>query len=180
MLNKEYIKHGIRGIPNEICSMKLLPEHFQKLYFGLIKADSLPVLRRSAGDLLKNMDVLLTQTGEAIFPKKEVSADALRGTYEEIFSNWKNKMHHAADINDTYLSLMTAASCQNFYDELFQEYKMEHFNLMKGFQINDPGKSAENFDSVMGQFRGLYEKASLPICHYDTLDEFVKDYLDDN
>ena len=178
MLNKEYIRDGILGIPKEICSMKILPERFQELYFALIKADSLPDLKKSAGDLLKRMDDLLERTGESLSPKKDVSPDALRGTYEEIFSNWKNKMHRAADLGDQYLSLITAASCQNFYDELFQEYNMEHFDLMGGFQINDPGKSADEFDSVMEQFKGLYKKISLPISQYNTIEDFIRDYLD--
>lgn len=178
MLNKEYIRHGVQGIPEEICALKILPESFQRLYFTLIKADDLPTLRKSAGDLLKNMESLVAQLEETVCPKKEISADSLRGTYEEIFSNWKNKMHHAADTGDPYLSLMTAASCQNFYDELFQEYRMEHFSLTEGFQINDLGSTAASFDQVMEKFKGLYQNVSLPVCQYNTLEEFVRDYLD--
>ncbi len=178
MLNKEYVKHGIQGIPREICSMKILPERFQELYFALIEANDLLTLKKAAEDLLKGVDALLERTGEFLSPKKEIFPDTLRGTYEEIFSNWKNKMHRAADLGDQYLSLMTAASCQNFYDELFQEYNMEHFDLMEGFQINDPGKSAAEFDSVMERFKELYKKVSLPVCQYNTIEEFVRDYLD--
>jgi predicted nucleotidyltransferase len=177
MLNKEYIRHGIQGIPREICAMKILPEGFQQLYFALITADNLPDLRRTAGELLKSMDALLEKTGESLSPKREISPDALRGTYEEVFSNWKNKMHRAASTSDAYLSLMTAASCQNLYDELAGEYPIKRFDLFREFEAGNLDGAARRFDREMGRLEELYHEVGLPVCRYDSLEEFRKDYL---
>lgn len=51
---------------------------------------------------------------DRVYSKKEILEADITGTYEEIYSNWRNKMYHAADRENTYLSLMTAASCQRF------------------------------------------------------------------
>lgn len=177
ILNKAYMKDGIQGIPRELCALKQLPNQFEELYFSLIRADNLTKLRQSARELLKNTDTLISQMEESLLPKKEISAAALCGSYEEIYSNWKNKMRRAADTDDQYLSLMTAASCQAFYDEMFQEYQMERFDLFADFDINDQSRSADCFDSVMERWRELYKTVSLPVCRYDRTEDFEKDYL---
>lgn len=45
-------------------------------------------------------------------PKKKEcpSAENLRGTYEEMYSNWKNKMAEAAGRDDVYSSFMNLLS----------------------------------------------------------------------
>ena len=178
MLNKEYVRHGVQGIPGEICALKALPEGFRELYFALVRADSLPDLRRLAGELLKSVDALLERTGESLSPKRELSPDALRGSYEEIFSNWKNKMHRAAETGDEYLSLMTAASCQGFYDELAGEYRMERLDLFREFQAGDLEGAARRFDGEMERLRGMYRQVGLPVCRYESVEEFRRGYLE--
>ena len=54
---------------------------------------------------------IITALDEAL-EKRELMPNNLFGTYEEIYSNWKNKMIHAANINSRYLSFVTMNSCQ--------------------------------------------------------------------
>ncbi|MDK0748933.1 hypothetical protein P7A58_15565, partial [Clostridium perfringens] len=63
--------------------------------------------------------------------KKEITPESIAGTYEEIVSNWRNKMYLAAQTDDAYLALMTMASCQQFYDEFATEYNVDRVRLFE-------------------------------------------------
>jgi hypothetical protein len=109
--------------------------------------------------------------------KKEMTRDGIRGTYEEIVSNWRAKMHLAAQTDDAYLALMTMASCQEFYDEFATEYNIERVRLFEGFQIDDLSRSAELFDAAMEYYRCLYIQVGEPVLSYSSIEAFEKAYL---
>ena len=76
-------------------------------------------------------------------PKKKESSSAenLRGTYEEMYSNWKNKMAEAAGRDDVYSSFMNLLSLQYMFHgiaEYLAEYEKvgicpKHFENMTEF-----------------------------------------------
>lgn len=119
MYNKAYIKRGIKRIPEEISIMEYLPVGFNELYFKLIKTESIEETKEISTMLMRTLKEFAKQMKDKAASKKVLSEADIKGTYEEIYSNWKNKMYHAADKGDTYLSLMTAASCQYFYHQMY-------------------------------------------------------------
>ena len=72
-------------------------------------------------------------------PKKKEcpSAENLRGTYEEMYSNWKNKMAEAAGRDDVYSSFMNLLSLQWMFYEIAEYEKVgirpKHFESMTEF-----------------------------------------------
>lgn len=177
MANKAYVRHGIQGIPAEITALKRLPEGFAGAYQELITAEGAEHIKEAAKSLVKGTGDFLTALRTELSPKPAVTAKELEGTYEEIFSNWRWKMHRAAQVDSPYLSLMTAASCQNYYDEFFASYGLPHFNLFSNFSVQDLSASAAEFDRVLEKFSGLYDDNGIKVCRYPGVDEFEKDYL---
>ena len=106
-----------------------------------------------------------------------IEAEALRGTHEEIHSNWRSKMYRAADEGDRYLSWMTEAATQDFYDGMAAEYDMSPVVLMVDEPNPDLLTRAHRFDDAMRRYGENYVRTNTPFCRYDTVDEFVKDYL---
>ena len=86
-------------------------------------------------------------------------------------------MHWAVQPDRFYLSLMTAASCQNYFDEFEARFYLPRFDLFSGFSTKNFSAAAETFDRVLEEFGHLYEKIGLKICRYPTLEEFEQDYL---
>jgi hypothetical protein len=156
LANKSYIHRGIRRIPEELRSMKRLPQEFWADYQQLIAANSHDDIRLCSTRLMKSVQAFVSAVNGSVTAKKELTQEAIRGTYEEIVSNWRSKIHLAAHTGDTYLALMTMASCQGFYDEFSTEYKVDRVRLFEGFQIDDLPRSAEQFDSAMEYYRSLY------------------------
>ena len=76
-------------------------------------------------------------------PKKKVlpSAENLRGTYEEMYSNWKNKMAEAAGRDDVYSSFMNLLSLQWMIHEITECIAVDDFEIMDKF---NPKKLEEN------------------------------------
>jgi len=177
MYNKAYIKRGIKRIPEEISMMKCLPIGFDKLYWKLTKAESVEVAKEISTMLMKAVKEFAKQMKDKVISKKEISEDAIKGTYEEIYSNWKNKMYHAANKNDTYLSLMTAASCQQFYDQMYSKYNIDSIDLMKNITADKLTLSAEAFDNAMEEYKKNYDRLGTEIKYYKDLNEFERKYL---
>lgn len=176
MINKTYIKLGIKRIREEIYKMEKLPDNFYQYYMKAIKADKLESVKECMTELMNSVKKYLNELENTLRVKNEIKGENIKGSYEEIYSNWKNKMHLASETKDSYLSFMTSASCQNFYDEMFEEFNINRVNLMKDFDINDLEKSENAFNMAMEQYKKLYIKTSEKIVHYDTIEEFEGDY----
>ena len=177
MLNGAYIGHGIRGIPAEICALPRLPEGFAAHYHALIEAETTEDIKREIGILLRATDKMIREVRAHVCPRKPLTSDALRGTHEEIHSNWRNKMYRAAKESDRYLSWMTEAATQDFYNEMAAEYEMPPVILMDDAPSSDLLTRAHRFDDAMRRYGENYVQTDTPFCRYDTVEEFVKDYL---
>jgi hypothetical protein len=177
LANKSYIHRGIRRIPEELRAIKRLPQEFWTDYQQLIVANSHDGIQSCATQLMKSVQDFVTTVNKPVMPKKEITQDSIRGTYEEIVSNWRSKMYLAAQTDDAYLALMTMASCQEFYDEFATEYNIDRVRLFEGFKIDDLRRSAEQFDSAMEYYRCLYNRVGEPVRSYSSIEAFERDYV---
>ena len=177
MYNKAYVKRGIKRIPEEISKMKYLPVDFNELYWKVIEAESVEETKETSTILMKSVKQFAYQMRDRVYSKKEILEADITGTYEEIYSNWRNKMYHAADRDDAYLSLMTAASCQQFYNEMYGIYKIDRIDLMKNITPINLALSARAFDDSMEEYKKNYDRLNAKIKRYKDLDEFESKYL---
>jgi hypothetical protein len=177
MLNKRYVARSLRRIPHELASMEHLPTDFIQQHQSLVQANSLSAIKRHAAQLLKSVKAFYRQIEQSLRSKPEIKADHLRGSYEEIFSNWKNKMRLATETNDPYLALMTTASCQNFYHHMHNSYAIPAIDLMANFDSEDLAACERAFNTAMEEYRTLYDATRLSVTHYDSLEAFERGYL---
>lgn len=176
-LNSTYIKKGIKRIPEEIAKMELLPPGFVDQYHKLFIVDSFDDLSKALILLLRLTDTYLHEE-YWVNTKKKPSVKDLTGTYEEIYSNWNNKVLYAAGHNDPYLAFMTIASCQKFYTDMANEYDIPHISIIDKFDAHDLVKTAKEFNKGMTEWKKLYHQFSVPMKKYTDIDEFNKDYLE--
>ena len=177
MYNKSYITRGVKRIPEELATMSNLPVDFNENYNNLIKSQNIEEIKDLSTKLMKSVKIFSKKMKERVNVKNEITENDIRGSYEEIYSNWKNKMYHAVDINSYYLSLMTAASCQEFYDDMYNNYNIEKADIMKNLKDNDLKSAAESFDKAMDDYKRNYENLNINVVKYKDLDEFEKNYL---
>ncbi|MCO7124594.1 nucleotidyltransferase domain-containing protein [Sporolactobacillus shoreicorticis] len=159
LLNHSYFKYGVKDHLREILQMETVPNDFEKNVTHLIHARSMQEIKTAATHIMKSVKQLHVEAGKPFAEKSPIpTSDALTGTYEEIYSNWRNKVHFAVKNNDVHLSLMTAMACQQFYDEMHEEYGTVKINLLKAFDPRDLEGFAAAFDRMMERYRNEYVK----------------------
>lgn len=188
MINRCYVKRGTKRVPEEIAGMKKLPTKFLDTYNIICNGDNLTYLKAGASSFMMDIDELLSEFGieadEVVYDKESydkqvISADSIRGTYEEIYSNWKNKMYHAIDINSNYLSFRTMAACQELYDEMADMFEIPRIELLVKYNPKDLKANAEAFDEAMNEWKKLYDEVEIDIQYYDSLEELENLYKEE-
>ncbi len=187
--NNTYIKRGVRRIPEEIAAMSAKPEGFTELYASLFREGSIPKLTTTLqvmldqfAEFLNISSAVLTlnkqSTTTNINPRKSISAEQLKGTYEEIYSNWRNKMFFAVSTNDYYLSFKTMASCQTFYDEMASGYDVPPIELLSNYDAHNLKNNASQFDIALDRWEANYVRLNVDIKRFQTVDSFRSYYLE--
>ena len=185
MKNKTYIKRGIKRIPEEILSMKILPNNFKDIYLKIPNISSIEEMQKNSYSLINSIQTIINYTSDmqnldnkksVIRKKKNLTKKDIIGTYEEIFSNWKNKMIHAQKTNNVYLSFVTMAACQEFYDEMYKQYNIEKIELIDKYNYNNLNKNVINFNKSMENWKKLYDILEIKINYYNNLSELSSLY----
>lgn len=178
MLNKVYFRFGVKRAYEEFEQMQKKPEHFCEMIESVITATTEESIQISLTKLMKETKILFRVEEEKLAPQKEEpSIDKLRATYEEMYSNWRNKMYHAVTLENKHLSFMSMISLTTMFEDLQSEVNLPFFDVLKGFDPKDLQKTAKAYDEIIEEYRKEYDKVGLAVKHYEDIDAFVKDYL---
>ncbi|MCM1333913.1 MAG: hypothetical protein NC084_03050 [Bacteroides sp.] len=170
--NSEYFKRGTKRTFEELEGKRLprdFKENIDKIIYSRETGDTKQILT----NLLRSVISFTKRNENRIPPSKE----ALSGTYEEMFSNWRNKMSEAADRGDVFSSFMNMASLQVMFTELSDETALSKWNIMDKFDPDDLENNAAAFDNALENYRRLYEKLGIEPRCFKNIDEFAEDYL---
>ncbi len=170
--NGKYFKYGIKRTFEEIEGLHL-PEGFKENIENIVCARKMSEMNRLLTDLLRSI-IYYTERDKG---KAQPSKDALYGTYEETFSNWKNKMWEAIGRGDVFSSFMNMASFQVMLTELSDNTELPEFNIMNEFNPDGLADNERIFDEALEKYRHEYEKLGMKPRCFKNIDEFVKDFL---
>lgn len=167
-----YFKKGVKRTFDEIAALNL-PFDMKKLVLDIIRADTISNLRLAVTALMLAVKNTMVFSVDRAAP----SEANLSGTYEEIYSNWKNKMVEAAENNDLYSSFINMVSFQYMLQEVEESVKIEPLDIIKDFTPDDLYMNAYVFDSMLECYLKEYKKAGIRPKVYADVEEFVADYL---
>jgi predicted nucleotidyltransferase len=177
-LNNTYFKKGVKDHINEMIEMKEQPQGFIEQFNNAVKAKTVRQMKNTTTAVLKSVSDLYTHMGKQFEEKRDLTKEGLSGSYEEVWSNWKNKVYKAVTDNDAHAALMSGVMCQNFYiNEMYAEYDMDKIQFMKSFDPDNLEGFAKAFDKAMEKYRKAYDKVDLKVRKYKDTEEFKKDYL---
>ncbi|MBR5871019.1 MAG: nucleotidyltransferase domain-containing protein [Clostridia bacterium] len=178
ILNHAVVRHGVRGVCAELTAMKMLPDGFLLLHASLFGDHSYGEAKTTAMTLIQNTARLIAECKNTVSPKQTLCADNLRGSYEELFSNYRNKLVYAAVHDDPYLSRMTLASAQLFFDEVGEAVDIDAPGPFDCTAYKDPVSAQRAFDDAMSRFEKNYARAGLSVCRYASVMAFEDAYID--
>lgn len=171
LYNGQYFRKGTKRAFDELRQLKL-PFDLETIIIDIIQAETVEKIRERLKELL-----VLIQEYLQVPKKKELpSAANLRGTYEEMYSNWKSKMPEAADRDDVYSSFMNLLSLQYMFYGIAEGIAVEDFEIMDKFDPKNLEENADVFDKALSNYLAEYEKVGICPKRYRSVEEFAEDY----
>ena len=172
LYNGQYFRKGTKRALDELKQLRL-PFDLETRILAVIQAETVEKIRERLTEVF-----VLTDEYLQVPKKKELpSAQNLRGTYEEMYSNWKNKMVEAADRNDVYSSFMNLLSLQYMFHEITECIAVDDFEIMDKFNAQKPEENADVFDQALNKYLAEYEKAGICPRHFENVTEFAADFM---
>lgn len=178
LINKSYFKLGVKRTYDELKELEEKPDCLIENIDKIIKADNLDMIKSYSTELIAGIQKLMDEKRSIILKEKELpNVDNLRGSYEEFFSNWRNKMYYAAETKNLHLAFMTMNSFQNMLDEIANEISIPKYNVLLGFNPEDLYETAKAFDNILNKYLEEYEKVGLKVNRYKSINEFINHYI---
>ncbi len=177
LMNHAVVRHGVRGIPTELAAMPSLPDGFLTLHGALFDPSPYESHLRCAMSLIRSTERWVLACREVLCPREQPSEDSLRGTYEELVSNYRNKLIQAARNGERYLSQMTLGASELFFAEVGQALNIAVPASPDNAAYDDPTAAAEAFALAMEQYAAVYASVGLQVCRYAELCAFEENYI---
>lgn len=178
MLNKTYFRYGSKRVFEELEGMSCRPDNLRERMEAALAAPSMQEQKRRLTDLMGAVvDVFEKARTSLPAERQAVTAAAIAGTYEEMFSNWRNKMYLAAEKNDVHLSFMSMCSMYDMLQDIAGDVQIGDYPALNHFDSHDLPRTARNYDRILEEYRAEYEKAGIPVKHYPDIDAFIEEYL---
>lgn len=177
LLNHAVVCHGVRGICAELAAMPHLPVNFLSLHTAVFGEHTYAQAMEIAKKLIQATATFAAECRKTAVPKAEPCADNLRGSYEELVSNYKNKLLRAAELKDTYVSRMTLASAQLFFDEVGGCVALPESIVFDDAAYDCQVLAVRAFLDAMEQYARVYAMCGLDICRYPEIASFEDAYI---
>ena len=170
--NGKYFHRGVKRTFEELEGLPL-PIGFVDNIYSVITASETAGLKRSLTALLRSAVIFTKREKE----KEQPSENNIAGTYEEMFSNWRNKMEEAADKKDVFSSFMNLASLHLMIDEIAEDVAIEPFNRMDKYCPGDLESNVAVFDDALNTYLLEYKKIGISSKHFASVEDFLDCYL---
>lgn len=171
LYNGQYFRKGTKRTLDELKQLGL-PFDIETGILAVIQAETVEKIRARLTEVFIMTDEYL----QAPKKKELPSAKNLRGTYEEMYSNWKSKMAEAADRDDVYSSFMNLLSLQYMFHEITECIAVDDFEIMDKFNPEKLGENVDVFNQALNKYLAEYEKVGICPKHFENVTEFVEDY----
>lgn len=167
-----YFKRGVKRIFDELSQFSL-DNVFTDNMKKISESKDIYEIRSLAKDIILYVEKYVSREVEKINPTKENIA----GTYEEMYSNWRNKVEEASKSNDCFSSFVNMCSLQHMISDISSVFKIDYFDLMGNFQPDCIKENEKIVDSFLNEYKKIYNGCDLYVKSYPDVDVFVEDYI---
>ena len=166
-----YFKRGVKRTFEELETLPL-----DDMFTDTIKKI---VVRKDIFELRDLLKILILYTENHTRwekPKSKVS-DALSGTYEEMYSNWRNKVEEAAENDDAFASFVNMCNLQFMFKEISEDVEIGTFDIMDAYSADSLEDNIRTFDRYLQKYEEVYTRAGISVKRFADVDEFIAYYL---
>lgn len=176
-LNNTYIKGGIKQYFSQVLSYQHVPENIKEMYLAVLRADSVEDLRKAAFAMLSAVQSLCDDMRSRFVTRPVPAYDNVWGIFEELWSNYANKVKMNTHSSDLSYAFHTALGAQSYVDEMTQMVGMPQYDLMARFDANDLSKFHDAFFRVVEDYKQVYKSVGRKIVQYDSIDLLYDDFM---
>lgn len=177
LLNKRYFKYGTKRAYEELTQMKKRPRKITEMIESVAAGETAREVRLALTALIRETKRVFEKAKKSLpVHKRPASKDSLSGTYEEMFSNWRNKMYLAAETGNRHLAYMSMISLSAMLEEINGETDIAQYRVFDGYDPRDLQKTALAFDRFLEKYLEEYKKVGLRPERYKNIDEFAEQY----
>ena len=166
-----YFRRGVKRTFEELSALPL-DGAFLEMIQKTVDGKDVSNLR----DLLRQM-ILFAESHIQTEKESAEPSGALCGTYEEMYSNWRNKVEDAAKNADAFSSFMNMCSLQLMLSEISKEAAIGDFPIMDEYDPDSLDHNTETFDKYLQKYEQAYLRAGICIKRFANVDDFVANYL---
>ena len=166
-----YFKRGVKRTFEELATLPL-DDMFTDTIRKIVVSKDIFELR----DLLKILILYTASHTRREKPKSEAS-DTLAGTYEEMYSNWRNKVEEAAENEDAFASFANMCNLHFMFKEISEEVEIGTFDIMDAYSSDSLEDNIRTFDRYLQKYEEVYARAGIRVKRFADVDEFVAYYL---
>lgn len=167
-----YFKHGMKRIFEELSKLPV-EEEFSNNMRKISASKDILELRM----LLKNL-VLYVESHARQENEKEEPSECISGTYEEMYSNWRNKVEEAAVKNDVLSSFMNMCSLNCMFSDISSEVNIGTYNIMEEYNPDCLEDNIRIYDEYLEKYEEIYKEAGVTVKRFSNIDEFVDSYFE--
>lgn len=177
MLNKKYFRYGVKRAYEELSAMENRPEKLCEMIDDIVRASSVSEVKEHLTILVKETVKVFEDVKQRFAPqKRKITKENIAGTYEEMFSNWRNKMFLAAQMDNAHLSFMSIFSANHMLSEIYEEVEIDKYDALAGYDPQNLKQTAQSYVEVTDAYLNEYRKAGIQEKRYNDIDEFIVDY----
>ena len=166
-----YFKRGIKRTFEELAMLPL-DDMFTDTIKKIVVSKDIFKLR----DLLKIL-ILYTENHTRQEKPKSEASDALAGTYEEMYSNWRNKVEEAVENDDAFASFVNMCHLHFMFKEISEEVEIGTFDIMDAYSADFLEDNIRTFDRYLQKYEEVYARAGISVKRFADVDEFIAYYL---
>ena len=177
LLNKTYFRRGVKRRYEELNAMERRPENLCQMIENIVSAASAETLKEHLTVLMRSLRTCFEREKAAFLTEDQpVSPETLKGTFEEMFSNWHGKMYLAAESGSRHLAFMSLVSLNEMLSDIGSKNGLEKYDVLSAYDPDDLKKTAEGFDAVLQKYLQQYRKAGMKEQRFPDIDAFISDY----
>ncbi|MEK4664485.1 nucleotidyltransferase domain-containing protein [Priestia sp. FSL H7-0729] len=176
-MNNTCIKRGIKRYLEEIRSFRYVPDDLDSLYMSIIEAHTIEDIRITSFNMLNSVTKLYNTMCDNFIIKSAPTYDNLRGTYEELWCNYRNKILNSVMTNDASYVFLSVYGAQGYLDEMSRENGTKKFDMMQYFDASNLPVMKEKFLEVMDEYLEEYDKVGREVERFTTFEELYAHYM---
>lgn len=166
-----YFKRGVKNTFEELATIPL-DLVFTHTIQKVVNSKDISELR----GLLRGL-ILYAESHIQQEKNKSEPSEVLSGTYEEMYSNWRNKVEEAAKNNDIFAAYMNMCSLHFMFLEISDGVEIGTFNIMDEYSPDSLENNIKIFDKYLQKYEEVYMRAGISVKLFADVDEFVANYL---